>query len=98
MTDQELIEHLRAGPEIIYRYVSVDHAAANRIEELVKDLSDGSFYKETTIDALIDQRDEAEAKLTKAVAALREIERYSNYNNSLVARKARTTLAELEGK
>ena len=32
--DEELIKHLRAGPEIVYRYVSVDHAAADRIEEL----------------------------------------------------------------
>ena len=34
MTDEELIALLRAGPEIVYRYVDADHAAADRIEEL----------------------------------------------------------------
>ena len=39
MTDEELIKHLRAGPEIVYRYVSVDHAAADRIEQLQSKLA-----------------------------------------------------------
>jgi hypothetical protein len=34
MTDEELLELLRKGPEHIYRYVNADHAAADRIEAL----------------------------------------------------------------
>ena len=35
MTDEELIKLLRTGPEVVYRYVDADHAAADRIEELL---------------------------------------------------------------
>ncbi len=40
MTDEELLELLRKGPEHIYRYVDADHAAADRIEALEQALRD----------------------------------------------------------
>ena len=91
--DKELINRLKRfatdlGSELVF-------TAADRIEELVKDLADGSFYKETTIDALIDRAERAEvaeAKLAKAVAALRWYDDPSSQGD--VARKV---LAEIEG-
>ena len=34
MTDEELIAQLRVGPEYVYRFVDIDHAAADRIAAL----------------------------------------------------------------
>jgi hypothetical protein len=67
----------------------------SRVEELEEDLADGSFYKETTIDALIDRAEQAEAKLAKAVEALKNIAHGGGYTDMQIAR---AMLAELEGK
>ena len=110
MTDEELIKRLRLQAEqqnLIAKSAML--CAAIRIEELVKDLADGSFYKETTIDALIDRAERAEvaeAKLAKAVAALMQLQLIvgdilgAHMQDSESRDKAigliKTTLAELE--
>ena len=67
MTDEELIKHLRAEPEIVYRYVSVDHAAADRIEKLAAQLK-MVLEREAETQARHDKKiDDLEAKLSKAV-------------------------------
>jgi hypothetical protein len=71
MTDEELIKRLRVGPEIFYRYVNVDHAAADRIEQLVKE-RDAMLRVVTDNHVALQRAEVAEAKLAKAIAALDE--------------------------
>lgn len=111
MTDEELIEMLRAGPEIVYRYVSVDHAAADRIEALVKERDDAEWVE--VLRRTYQRAKEAEAKLAKAVAVLRDFSKqkdtgelsddeyhdadFEDAYNAFID-KSRAVLAELDGK
>jgi len=85
MTDEELIAALGkwGGPPL-----TVIHAAAKRIKQLVKQLD------ETHDEAMVAREGQlvAEAKLAKAVDALREIAGIANEPWSI----ARAALAELE--
>ena len=89
MTDAEMIEWLRQTP------FTFNDIVADRIEQLKRELSDGSFYKESAIDALYNGKEAAEAKLAKAVEALREMMEDAEYPDA-VWEKGAAVLAELE--
>jgi hypothetical protein len=106
MTDEELLELLRKGPEHIYRYVNADHAAADRIEALTAERDElqqvFDFQWEAHVRAvemwrlehpdndlvlpdtakllvwLLEQVDEAKAKLAKAVEAHQRIVQWAD--------------------
>ena len=79
--------------------------AADRIEQLERELEVAVWYRVAWDQALL-QRNEAEAKLTKAMEALQRIARsqprpnkkgcYTPHDISSLQRAARTALAELE--
>ena len=69
MTDEELIKHLRVGPEIFYRYVDVDHAAADRIEQLQAKLK----ASEEIGRAFEEDAGQLRAKLSKAVNVIKNL-------------------------
>lgn len=95
MTDQELIKELRCFDS----FSDVPDAAANRIEELVKELQDTEDRANAfaTKEYHTEMRAErAEAKLTKAVEALREIVSNQGYMDDPWGH-ATAVLAELEG-
>jgi len=75
--------------------VYVPYVPAERIEQLERELSDGSFYKETTIDALIQGKEAAESKLAKAM----EVLRFYAYGHTTPPtwHRAHAVLAEIEG-
>lgn len=101
MTDEELIEMLRAGPEIVYRYVSVDHAAADRIEQLV---NDNHRWKNECEEFWRKREETAEAKLARALDAIKLMLHASHISREMVSLGAwpieedRAVLAELEKK
>lgn len=85
MTDQELIAYLKR------QGLDKDVAAADRIEELVSGVKGlGDAFAEMAV-----KREAAEAKLAKAVEALRDI---MSGDDIYPWRKARAVLAELERK
>jgi hypothetical protein len=94
MTDEELIKHLRVGPEIVYRYVNVDHAAADRIEQLGEELELAQGATNHWIVAYNNMED----KLAKATQALREIKSVECIHcTDLFNELADAALAEIKG-
>lgn len=105
MTDEELIKNLRVGPEIVYRYVNVDHAAADHIEQLVKE-RDAMLRVVTDNHVALQRAETAEAKLAKATDALQAFENFLNMPTSakrpdiferMVRQPILAALAEIKG-
>ena len=102
MSDQELIERLLDG----YNLQPHDgYLAADRIEDLVKERDDAEKRETLAADMAVkylERAEQAEAKLAKAMEALRtiEVDCDADYPPSHGAIKyaIRAVLAELEGK
>jgi hypothetical protein len=74
--------------------------AADRIEELERERDEAEANETLCSNMAVnyfERAETAEAKLAKAVEALREIERHSSHANYILVRFARIALAELEG-
>ncbi len=73
----DLLELLRRGPEYIYRYVDADHKAADRIEQLERDLKtvldrEAATYErhDAKVEALERERDASTLRIKQLSDAL----------------------------